>query len=259
MNPGLTKAYTPEAAVNPHRFVKAGTAARSCILAAANTDKIFGVSGSVLGSIGLPMDVVLSDIVTLELGGTVAVGDQLTSDSVGRGVELSSAMLAIGAVRCGAMALDAGASGDLIDAMICNQLVSRADGITASVAEMNVLNGAPMDASFVVGAEGTNAINVAIQLKDADGADLAVRGSVLAYLSDDANGDSVVATASSGTVVIGTDGLLVDLVTKKMFSLTSESDGDIDITITESGVKTMYLIIRLPNGKLKASGAITFA
>jgi hypothetical protein len=261
MNPGLTKAYNPEATVNPHRFVKAGSAVGSVIQGAANTDKIFGVSGAIVGTIGYPTDVIMSDIAQIELGGTVAAFDQLTSDSVGRGVELSSAMLALGAVRCGAIALEAGVVGDLIDAMICIQLVSRADGITSSVAEMNVLNGAPMDASFVVGAEGSNAINVAIQLKDADGADLAVRGSVRAYLSDDATGDSVIATATSGTVAIGTDGLLIDTgnVAKKCFQLTSESDGDIDITITEAGVKTLYLILVMPNGKLKASGAITFA
>jgi hypothetical protein len=133
--------------------------------------------------------------------------------------------------------------------------------ITASAAEINKLDGAPLDASFVIGSEATNTINVAIQLKDADGADLAVRGSVAMYLSDDANGDSVIATVTSGAVAIGTDGLLIDTgnVAKKIFRLTSESDGDIDINITESGTKTLYMVLVLPNGRLKVSGAITFA
>jgi hypothetical protein len=114
-------------------------------------------------------------------------------------------------------------------------------------------------ATSVGGAEGGNAINVAIQLKDANGADLAVRGNVYGYLSDDANGDSLIGTATSGTVVIGTDGVMQVMEAKKSFRLTSESDGDIDITITEAGVKTLYLILVMPNGKLVASGAITFA
>lgn len=133
------------------------------------------------------------------------------------------------------------------------------DGVTATAAELNTLDGAPMAAGFVVGAEAGNVINVAVQLKDANGADLAARGSVLAYLSDDANGDSVAATAPSGTVVIGTDGLAIPLVAKKTFLLTSEADGDIDINITEAGAATWYLVIVLPNGKLAVSGAITFA
>lgn len=117
--------------------------------------------------------------------------------------------------------------------------------------------GAP---SFVIGAEDTNVINVAIQLKDSAGADLAVRGAVRAYLSDDANGDSLAVTAPSGTVVIGTDGVLIDPgTTKKSFTLISEADGDIDINITEAGTDTFYLILIMPDGKLVASGAITFA
>ena len=113
--------------------------------------------------------------------------------------------------------------------------------------------------AFTIGAEGGNVINVGIQLKDSAGADLAVRGSLMAYLSDDANGDSVTATGPDGTVIIGTDGVLIPVVAKKMFQLVSEADGDIDINITESAAPTWYLILVMPDGKLVASTAITFA
>ena len=113
--------------------------------------------------------------------------------------------------------------------------------------------------SFVIGAEGSNAINVGIQLKDSVGVDLAVRGSIRAYLSDDAAGDSIAGTAPSGGVVIGTDGVLIPIVAGKAFELVSEADGDIDITITEAGADTWYLILIMPDGRLVASGAITFA
>jgi len=112
--------------------------------------------------------------------------------------------------------------------------------------------------SFVIGAEAGNVINVGIQLKDSAGADLAVRGSVFAYLSDDANGDSVAGTAPD-TVAIGTDGLAIPLVAGKAFQLVSEADGDIDINITEDGADTWYLILVMPDGRRVASGAITFA
>lgn len=135
------------------------------------------------------------------------------------------------------------------------------DGITSTVAELNLVDAQVASAStLTVGAEAGNAITVAIQLKDANSADLAVRSSLFAYLSDDANGDSIVATAPDGGVAAGTDGVLIPVVADKAFHLVSEADGDIDVAITHAaGAKTVYLILVLPNGKLKASGAITFA
>ncbi len=116
-------------------------------------------------------------------------------------------------------------------------------------------------ATMTVGAEagGGTTINVAIQLQDVNHIDLAVRGQVRAYLSNDAYGDSIATSAPSGGVAIGTDGLAIPLVTSKCWLLTSESDGDIDITITEAGVATWYLVLVLPDGSLLVSGAITFA
>jgi hypothetical protein len=114
-------------------------------------------------------------------------------------------------------------------------------------------------ATIVVGAEDTNKINVAIQLKDYSGDDLAVRGSVQAFLSDATAGEAAAATAPSGHVAVGTDGGVIHLVTDKVFVLTSEADGDIDIDITEAAGATWYLVIILPNGKRVVSDAITFA
>lgn len=133
------------------------------------------------------------------------------------------------------------------------------DGATVSTDELNALDGAPFDVDFTIGAEAANVINVGIQLNDAGGSALAARASVFAYLSDDANGDSIAATAPDGGWAIGTDGLLIPVVANKAAQLVSESDGDIDIDITESGALTVYLILVLPNGLLVASTAITFA
>ena len=133
------------------------------------------------------------------------------------------------------------------------------DGITATVSELNALDAAPLDVDFVIGSEAGNVINVALQLNDADGTALATRAAVLAYLSDDANGDSLAATAPDGGVAIGTDGVAIPIVAGKAFLLISEADGDIDLDITETGAATWYLVIVLPNGKLVSSGAITFA
>ena len=128
---------------------------------------------------------------------------------------------------------------------------------TATPAELNLLDGVVASATFTIGAE-TASRTVAIQLKDAAGADMAIRSSVFAYLSDDANGDSVAATAPSGGVAAGTDGVLIPMVAGKAFMLVSEADGDIDVAITEEATDTWYLVLVLPSGKLTVSAAIAF-
>jgi hypothetical protein len=274
------------------------------------------------------------------------------------------------------------------------------DGATVSTAEVNTLAGAVAGATFVIGAEGGNVINVGMQLVDAGGSDIAVSSAIRAYLSDDSDGSSLAVTPPDGGTAIGTDGVFIpvtpaltdalmvdgalaidaapekfkttqvsaflingvshtkvattaltfsaahvislskfgviliqinaagtistkvpgspqayndaptalaalpspdagnislgyiaienngvewtantddltnasDVTTAafndtaevaigapKMFELVSESDGDIDINITESGVATWYLILVMPNGSLVASNAITFA
>jgi len=116
-----------------------------------------------------------------------------------------------------------------------------------------------LDAAITVGAEDTNVINVAIQMLDYDNQnEVNERVQVGFYLSDDANGDSIAATAASGGIAIGTDGLMIEWTDNKAGVLVSESDGDIDIDITETGADTWYLILVMPDGRLVASGAITF-
>jgi len=112
-------------------------------------------------------------------------------------------------------------------------------------------------ATFVIGAELADVKNIGIQFKDANGNECAERVSVFAYLSTDPEGDDIVGTALD-TVAIGTDGLLIPLVTGKAFQLISEADGDVDINITENATGTWYLILVMPDGSLVASGAITF-
>lgn len=115
-----------------------------------------------------------------------------------------------------------------------------------------------VDATITVVGEVSNEVDVTIQLTDANGDDLAVRGSVFAYLSDDANGDAIVVTAPDGGWAIDTDGLLIPVVAGKAAVLVSEADGDIALTITEAGAKTAYLIIVLPEGRLVASTVLTW-
>ena len=126
--------------------------------------------------------------------------------------------------------------------------------LTGTVAMAGRLGGA----TITVGTEAATVINVGIQLNDEAGTAMAERASLMAYVSDDANGDSVAATAPD-TVAIGTDGLAIPLVANKCFLLTSEADGDIDVNFTNAAADTFYLILVMPDGSLVASGAITHA
>lgn len=63
------------------------------------------------------------------------------------------------------------------------------------------------DCSFVVGAEASNAITISGQVKDIVGADMTVRSCLTAYLSSDANGDTL--AASPEGLAAGTDGTVL--------------------------------------------------
>jgi hypothetical protein len=116
------------------------------------------------------------------------------------------------------------------------------------------------DATFVVGTQAGDQITVTVQLKDSTGSNLIVRGNVLAYISNDVNGDTIV---SSGTFtgIYFNNGLAIPITpgTTKAFMLTSGSNGAVNVIAEDTGTSTMYLIVVLPNGLLKASTAITFA
>lgn len=116
-----------------------------------------------------------------------------------------------------------------------------------------------VDASITVGAESANVRTITIQLKDANGADIAYRQAIKAYVFADANGDAFVGTGGSTGIAIGTDGALLALVAKKAFILVSEADGDIDLTWTDTGTEVAYLALQMPNGRLVFSSALTNA
>jgi len=243
-NPILTKTFDAAGAITKYRIAKMSTDI-AVVVAAAATDKLIGVNGAITLASGDRGDVYTHGIVEVEYGGNVTRGDLLTSDSSGRAIAVTLALLNTGRCSILGRALVSGVVGDIG----CVDLSIGESSMTKKIA----------GATMVVGSESSNTINVTIQLTDQNGDDLAVRASVLAYLSDDANGDSIAATAPDGGWAIGTDGLLIPVVASKAAQLVSESDGDIDVTITESGADTWYLIVLLPDGTLVASGAITFA
>jgi len=132
------------------------------------------------------------------------------------------------------------------------------DGVTATAAEINSLDGGVQGATITVGADAGTTVTNHIQFEDGNGADLAQRCAVMAFLSDDANGDSIAATAPDGGVAAGSDGFMTAIVADKQFWLFSEADGDMDIVVTESATDTWYLVVVMPNSTYVVSDPIAF-
>ena len=114
-----------------------------------------------------------------------------------------------------------------------------------------------VDALITVGAENTNVRAITIQLRDADGNDINYVENVEIIMYTSAAMTAFATTGGSTGIAIGTDGALLALVAKKVFKATSEADGDIDLTWTDTGTESVALGVRLPNGRVVVSD--TFA
>lgn len=120
----------------------------------------------------------------------------------------------------------------------------------SQTAAASLIQGTP---AFTVGAEASNVINIAVQLKDAAGVALAAKHRVYAWLSDTA-GAALSGTPPSGTVVIGTNGVLVSSPTAKTeLSIITDASGRFDLNITEAGVKSYFLNVEYA-GKVTSQG-----
>lgn len=138
-----------------------------------------------------------------------------------------------------------------------NQMVVQSGGkITLEDGSIFDNAGAVGGATFTIGDEASNARAITVQLTDAAGNDLASVQSVLMGVFSTATGTAFATTGGTTGIAIGTDGALQALVAKKLFLLTCESNGDIDLTWTDTDVESVYLGILLPNGTLAMSEEI---
>jgi len=139
-----------------------------------------------------------------------------------------------------------------------NILVEAQDAITDIEAVDATLAGV-CGATIVVGAAHTSAIAATIQLTDVNGDDMAVAGTVMAYLASDALGLDINATALTTDMVAVTDGSVAILLANKVYMLVSEANGDIGVQLGyTTGALDFYLVIVLPNGKRIVSTKFEF-
>ena len=121
-----------------------------------------------------------------------------------------------------------------------------------------------VDATISVSAEGATTANVhdiVVQLLDADGNDITYVETVELIMYLDAAQAAFVVTGGSTGITAGAagDGAVLDIVAKKYFLAMSETDGDIDLDWTDTGTEVAYLGVRLPNGRVIISDALTNA
>lgn len=119
--------------------------------------------------------------------------------------------------------------------------------------------GAVANAAITVGAESADARAITIQLKDGQGNNLAFAAEVELVMLLNAGGTDYVATGGSTGIAIGASGKLQTLIAKKRFYAISTTAGVIALTWTDTGTEAAYLGVKLPNGKMVISAALTNA
>jgi hypothetical protein len=116
-----------------------------------------------------------------------------------------------------------------------------------------------VDCTITVGTETTNVIPITIQLKDAEGNDISYSEVVELLIFGDAGKLSAADGGSTG-LAIGTDGAIISAPeAKKHLVVSSEADGDIDLTFTDTGTTAYYLGVKLPTGRIVMSDVIQMA
>jgi len=132
------------------------------------------------------------------------------------------------------------------------------DFLTAQETNLNSANVAVVGGVDVtVGDEVTNAIVVSVQLKDLLGVALAGKRLIQWWLSDAAGGAATGTGPATSTAV--TKGTAVNVYTAKISGAAlTDANGELDLTLTETGAKTWYLNAAC-DGIVVSSDAITFA
>ena len=117
MNRDMVKAFTAGGAIISNSLVKFGADDDTVVQAAAAADSVIGAVNLVAvpgsnAATGDRVDVMLSGIADIQLGGTVTRGGLLISDAAGKAIAATAA--AGTNVRAVGIALASGVSGDII-------------------------------------------------------------------------------------------------------------------------------------------------
>ncbi len=115
-------------------------------------------------------------------------------------------------------------------------------------------------ATIVVGAEAANVREVSIDLTDADGTAITAIEGIELWVCLDATCTDFVATGGSTGIEEDASpaaGQILALVAKKVFLGRTDATGQLNLTWTDTGTEAAFLGVRLPNGRLVISAAMT--
>ena len=131
------------------------------------------------------------------------------------------------------------------------------DGITATVAELNMLDNAVASVSWAVTAGATNVCVLTGTLKDAAGATIAASRPLFVYISEASTGIGITADAYSTGASVTTGTQLVALTANKAWLINTHTDGTFAISITDTGVPADQYAVALSTttGALSVSAA----
>jgi hypothetical protein len=132
------------------------------------------------------------------------------------------------------------------------QQITAAEAAGASIPPWN-------DVTYTIGTESGNVITVKCEI-------LAYSTAIPlpivfdAYLSEASDGEGLTSTALSADWADGGDGSLFFQISSGKYARWQTNDsGSCQIAMNHSGVRTLYLVILLPNGLLAVSDAITWS
>lgn len=115
-----------------------------------------------------------------------------------------------------------------------------------------------VNATIVVGAEGTNVREILITLLDEAGAaiDVVEDFEIVLYLN--AARTAFVVTGGTTGIELGTggNGAILAIVAKKVFKCTCEATGLLDLKWTDTGTEVAFIGVHLPNGRVVMSSSL---
>ena len=121
--------------------------------------------------------------------------------------------------------------------------------ITAENFINDTLNAIRVEPTIALSAQVGDIITVAIQLEHpSDKEPIDEQKAFYAYLTSDADGEVLAATAPDGGWVKGSDGAIINLVANKAGLFLTNDEGLVEFDIEESGTKSFYLVMVMPEG-----------
>lgn len=129
--------------------------------------------------------------------------------------------------------------------------------VTASAAELNLLDGAIATCTIAYAASATtDGIEATYTFKDAAGAAVSGIHTVQVYISDDADGNGLTATSASGALTAATGTILTALTAKKHVIANTSSAGVLKLLLVDAAnTANERFCAVLPSGKIIVGAA----